>query len=137
MMPPRFLARIKVFLDWIDTIVGGNKPLVYGIKYIPLACTFLMVIHIALLLLGYYEPITAGLAVFLVLVLLILLSYRFGFCRLHKAMIWYMVAMTACICIQKYDGFGTVLSVVRLIMFGVGCFLIGLACLKGLDDECY
>lgn len=126
----RLLARTK-------EVLNGNRLVVLGIKYIPLICTILLTLHLAMLLMGVYEPFTASLSVFLMLVLLICLSFRFGFCKLHKAMIVYMAAMTICVCIQKCDGFGRLLTLIRMIMFGIGCVLVALSFLKGKSNgEC-
>lgn len=127
MKPGELFARIKGCMN-------GNRLVVLGIKYIPVICTILLTLHVAMLLMGVYEPFTAGVSVFLILVLLVLLSFRFGFCKLHKAMIIYMVAMTVCVCIQKCDGFGRLLTLFRMIMFGIGCVLVALSFLKGCGN---
>ena len=70
------------------------------------------------------------------LVLLILLSIRFNFCRLHKAMIVYMALMVLCICIQNANGFGRLLNVFRILMLVIGSGLIALSVFKKCDDGC-
>lgn len=122
-------ARIRNSLE-------GNKLIVLGIKYIPLICTALATLHVSLLLLDIYEPYSIGLAVLLMLVLLILLSIRFNFCRLHKAMIVYMALMVLCICIQNVNGFGRLLNVFRILMLVIGSGLIALSAFKKCDDGC-
>lgn len=129
MKPSIQLANIKCLFK-------GNKLLVYGIKYIPIICTILLTLREALRLLGVYEPITASLAIILNVVLLILLSIRFSFCKLHKAMIIYMALMTLCICIQKYDVFGEAVRFVQLGLFAIGVGLVSLAIFKKCNDDC-
>lgn len=120
----------------VTRVTSSNRLIVLGIKYIPLLCTVLLVLREGLQLLGYYEPITAALAVILNVVLLILLSVRFSFCNLHKAMIIYMALMTLCICVQKYDVFGKALDIVRLSLFAIGVGLISLAIFKKCNNDC-
>lgn len=125
-------ARMANVLAAIKTKLGVNKLIVYGIKYIPAICTFLLSLHVFLLLMDVYEPITVGLSA----VLLILLSFRFGFCKLHKAMIAYIGIMTLCICIQKFDGFGLLLRGARIIMLVIGSVLLALSAIKFKNDGC-
>lgn len=110
--------------------ICSNKSVVIGIKYIPVIATILITLHIALLLLGIYEPITMSIAVILLLILLVLLSIRFNFCILHKILVIYMALMALCICIEKFHGFGAALLPARLIMFGAGCVLCVLLIIK-------
>ena len=116
--------------------ISGNTFVVIGIKYIPLICTVLMTLHVGLLLAGIYEPITVALSAILILTLFILLSLRFNFCLLHKMMIMFLILSAACICLQKYDVFGGILGFVRVLLFGFGCAILGLAFIKWKDDEC-
>lgn len=129
-------ARMANVLAAIKTKLGENKLIVYGIKYIPAICTFLLSLHVFLLLMDVYEPITVGLSAVLLIVLLILLSFRFGFCKLHKAMIAYIGIMTLCICIQKFDGFGLLLRGARIIMLVIGSVLLALSAIKFKNDGC-
>lgn len=130
------MKRITDTLAWLKGRIYGNKLLVKGIKYIPIICTFLLSLHVFLLLMDVYEPISVGISAVLMVVLLVLLSIRFGFCKLHKAMIIYMGVMTLCICIQKYDGFGLLLRAVRIVMLVIGVVLLVLSALKCNNDEC-
>lgn len=123
------LARIRFALN-------GNRLLVKAMKYIPVICTGLVTIHIALLLLGFYEPVTISLCVILCVALLILLSVRFRFCKLHLAMVVYMALMTMCVCIQKLNGFGSIITAARLVMLILGMVLFVLAIIKGKSDGC-
>lgn len=126
---------LKLFAD-LKGILKSNHLIVLGIKYIPLVSTLLLTLHVAFLLMGLYEPITVGLSAVLLVVLMVLLSIRFSFCWLHRAMIIYMAVMTLCICVQKYDGFGTLVTAVRLVLFAIGVGLAALAIFKKCDDEC-
>ena len=130
------MKRITDTIAWLKSLTQGNKLIVKGIKYIPIICTFLLSLHIFLLLMDVYEPITVGISAVLMVVLLILLSFRFGFCKLHKAMIIYMGVMTLCICIQEYEGFGLLVRAVRIIMLVIGVVLLVLSALKCKNDEC-
>ena len=130
------MKRITDTLAWLKGRIYGNKLLVKGIKYIPIICTFLLSLHVFLLLMDVYEPISVGISAVLMVVLLILLSIRFGFCKLHKAMIIYMGVMTLCICIQEYEGFGLLLRAVRIVMLVIGVVLLVLSTLKCKNDEC-
>lgn len=136
MKAPKLPARITDVLASLKCLTQGNKLIVKGIKYIPMICTFLLSLHVFLLLMDVYEPVTVGISAVLMVVLLILLSIRFGFCRLHKAMIIYMGVMTLCICIQKYDGFGLLLRAVRIVMLVIGVVLLVLSALKCKNNEC-
>lgn len=130
------MKHLTDILAWLKGFTQGNNLIVKGIKYIPVICTFLLSLHVFLLLMDVYEPVTVGISVVLMVVLLILLSIRFGFCKLHKAMIVYMGVMTLCICIQKYDGFGILLRAVRIVMLVIGVVLLVLSALKCKNDEC-
>lgn len=130
------MKHLTDILAWLKGFTQGNNLIVKGIKYIPVICTFLLSLHVFLLLMDVYEPVTVGISVVLMVVLLILLSIRFGFCKLHKAMIIYMGVMTLCICIQKYDGFGIMLRAVRIVMLVIGVVLLVLSALKCKNDEC-
>lgn len=130
------MKHLTDILAWLKGFTQGNNLIVKGIKYIPVICTFLLSLHVFLLLMDVYEPVTVGISVVLMVVLLILLSIRFGFCKLHKAMIVYMGVMTLCICIQKYDGFGILLRAIRIVMLVIGVVLLVLSALKCKNDEC-
>ena len=130
------MKHLTDILAWLKGFTHGNNLIVKGIKYIPVICMFLLSLHVFLLLMDVYEPVTVGISVVLMVVLLILLSIRFGFCKLHKAMIVYMGVMTLCICIQKYDGFGILLRAVRIVMLVIGVVLLVLSALKCKNDEC-
>lgn len=130
------MKHLTDILAWLKGFTQGNNLIVKGIKYIPMICTFLLSLHVFLLLMDVYEPITVGISAVLMVILLILLSIRFGFCKLHKAMIVYMGVTTLCICIQKYDGFGILLRAVRIVMLVIGVVLLVLSALKCKNDEC-
>ena len=130
------MKHLTDILAWLKDFTQGNNLIVKGIKYIPVICTFLLSLHVFLLLMDVYEAVTVGISVVLMVILLILLSIRFGFCKLHKAMIVYMGVMTLCICIQKYDGFGIMLRAVRIVMLVIGVVLLVLSALKCKNDEC-
>lgn len=130
------MKHLTDILAWLKGFTRGNNLIVKGIKYIPMICTFLLSLHVFLLLMDVYEPITVGISAVLMVILLILLSIRFGFCKLHKAMIAYVGVMTLCICIQKYDGFGILLRAVRIVMLVIGVVLLVLSALKCKNDEC-
>ena len=130
------MKHLTDILAWLKGFTRGNNLIVKGIKYIPMICTFLLSLHVFLLLMDVYEPVTVGISAVLMVILLILLSIRFGFCKLHKAMIAYMGVMTLCICIQKYDGFGILLRAVRIVMLVIGVVLLVLSALKCKNDEC-
>ena len=125
------LAKIKDFFAKAKPYLQMNKAIVLGIRYIPIVCVFLLTLHVMLLLFGVHEPISVGISV-----ALILLSFRFHFCKLHRAMIIYMAIMTLCICIQRANLFGAALTVARVIMLIIGVALIIIAAFKLKDDEC-
>ena len=125
------LAKIKDFFAKAKPCLQMNKAIVLGIRYIPVACVFLLTLHVMLLLFGVYEPISVGISV-----ALILLSFRFHFCKLHRAMIIYMAIMALCICIQRVNLFGVALTAARVIMLIIGVALIIIAAFKLKDDEC-
>lgn len=84
----------------VKNIFVKSKAIVFGMKYIPIIATILATIHIGLLLMGHYEPVTISVATVLLLILMILISIRFHFCKLHKAMVVFMALMVACIGFQ-------------------------------------
>lgn len=115
----------------------GNRPVVYGIKYLPVICTGLASLHIGLGLMGIRESILLGLAVALLAILVILLSIRFKFCMLHKMMLVFLCLMIACVGIDSKGNIGPVLSWMRLIVFALGVCLVVLSVLKHKgEDEC-
>lgn len=129
--------RLKKIVATIKNYFAGNRLIVCGIKYIPVICTVLLTLHIALLLHGYYEVITVGVSAFLIVLLLILLSIRFKFCALHKAMIVYMVLNTICICVKRMEGFDAdFLFCLRIAMFAFGVALVVLGIKKLYDNDC-
>lgn len=131
------MDKLKGLLDKVSSLLSGNKIVVLGIKYIPIICTILLTLHIGALLVGLHEPVTVAFAAVLMVVLLVLLSIRFSFCRLHKALIIFMATVTLCICIQKYQAFGAVITAARLMMFAIGIGLVVLAICKIVKkDDC-
>lgn len=125
----------KAFAD-ILLILRSNRPIVLGLKYIPVMSVVLLTIHTGLLLVGCHEILTVGLSAALLVLFMILLSIKFNFCLLHKAMIVYMALMTLCICLQRLDLFGESLTLFRVVMFAFGVVLAVLALTKGKDDGC-
>ena len=124
------LAKIKDFFAKAKPYLQMNKAIVLGIRYIPIVCVFLLTLHVMLLLFGVHEPISVGISV-----ALILLSFRFHFCKLHRAMIIYMAIMTLCICIQRANLFGAALTVARVIRLIIGAALIIISAFKLKDAE--
>lgn len=110
----------------ISAILKSNRFVVLGLKYIPVCITLLLTLHVALLLVGVFDPITVVLSAILLAILVLLLSIRFGFCALHKATVVYMLLMTVCIGLQKYDLFGRTLMFFRIAMLIFGAVLIAL-----------
>ena len=129
MRPKDIIAKLK-------TALGGNKIIIYGIKYIPIACTILLTIHMALLLLGLNESITVGAAAILILCLLVLLSFKFNFCLLHKIMIAYIALSTTFICIWRMGGEFLMNTILRIIALIVGVALITMSVKKIKGDDC-
>lgn len=129
----KILANLKTFLL---KILKGNKPSVLCMKYIPVLGTALAALHVAMLLCGFSEPVTMSITVLLLLVLLVVLSFRFGFCKLHKAMILYMCVMVMCVLFQKFNLFGWLLTAFRVIMLTLGIGLVIWACVKDKCDDC-
>lgn len=107
----------------VKNIFVKSKAIVFGMKYIPIIATILATIHIGLLLMGHYEPVTISVATVLLLILMILISIRFHFCKLHKAMVVFMALMVACIGFQTKGRFGPVLTFARLLVFAFGACL--------------
>lgn len=127
-------AKIK-FAQGIKSI-SSTHSIIHGIKYIPVLCCILLTAHTAFLLAGIYEIFTVGLSAFLLLVLLILLSIKFDFCALHKAMIIYAALSDVCICLKLLGVWGDALFACRVIMFCLGLLLVVLALVKMKNDEC-
>lgn len=125
---------VRDIINRFRELTKSNSPIVYGIKFIPFICTALMVVHTGLLVLDKYEPVTITIAAILMVVFLVLLSIRFNFCRLHKAMILYIGVMILCVCVQSLDGFGVVLTIARMLMFGFGMGLMMSAFLNKTDN---
>lgn len=57
----------------------------------------------------------------------------FGFCIVHKLMIWHIVAVYCCSIFQAKIGFNVALPYVRCIMFISGIYLI----IKLIKNNCY
>lgn len=57
----------------------------------------------------------------------------FGFCIVHKLMIWHIVAVYCCCIFQAKIGFGVALPYARWIMFISGVYLI----IKLIKNNCY
>lgn len=110
----------------IFATLTSNRLVVLGIKYIPVCATILLTLHVGLLLLGVFDPVTIVLSALLLSVLMLLLSIRFGFCALHKATVVYMILMTLCIGLQKLNVFGCTLIFFRIAMLIFGAVLIAL-----------
>ena len=120
--------------EWF-TIKIGNKPVVYGIKFLPAICTALASLHIGLGLMGVDEVISLGIASALLVVLVVLLSIRFKFCALHKAMIVFLCLMVMCVSLHSKGNVGTVLSFVRLLTFILGVCLVAISIMKHKDID--
>lgn len=128
--------KLKAICVKVKSAFTSGRAVSCGIKYIPVAGTTLLALHTALLILGVHEMLTVCLSVVLLVTFLVLLSVRFQFCALHRALILYMSLLTGCICIQKLCGFGESLMGTRWLMFIVGVLLIALAIYKRNEDEC-
>lgn len=128
--------KLKALCAKVKSAFVSGHAISSGIKYIPVIGVILLTIHTALLILDIHEVVTVCLAEVLLILFLILLSTKFQFCALHKALILYMSLMTGCICIQKLCGFGESLMGTRWLMFIVGVLLIALAIYKRNEDEC-
>lgn len=120
--------------EWF-TIKIGNKPVVYGIKFLPAICTALASLHIGLGLMGVDEVISLGIASALLVVLVVLLSIRFKFCALHEAMIVFLCLMVMCVSLHSKGNVGTVLSFVRLLTFILGVCLVAISIMKHKDID--
>ena len=66
------LAKIKDFFAKAKPYLQMNKAIVLGIRYIPIVCVFLLTLHVMLLLFGVYEPISVGIYVAMILMVMIM-----------------------------------------------------------------
>lgn len=103
-----------------------HKLLIFALRYIPPVGTLLMWGHIALLLAGVNVgagELIGGTPLFMT-VLMLLCSYAFRFCTLHRAFIYYNAAVYLCIQFQRWSDFGLLLTPMRWTMFFVGALLL-------------
>lgn len=131
------MKRWKEMLESFRNALTMNWLIAKGIKYIPLVCAALLCAHVAVLLCGETETVSVCIATALMLVLIVLLSIKFKFCLLHKLLIIFVVAMIACVGVQKSEGFGLSLTIARVVTLVCGIALISKATVKGIDDGDY
>lgn len=101
-------------------------------KYLPPASVFLLTTHIALLIHGYPMPYTQYFvdSSFFGGSLLITSSILFDMCPLHKCCIWYTIAVTLLIDLQRAIGFGILLTPLRYVALAIGIILCILLIVK-------
>lgn len=94
-------------------------------KVLPPVFTLLLTIHVAFLIHGITIPYTQYLvdSSFLGGGLLIASSMMFNMCYLHKHCIWYTIAVTLLMDLQKMFGLGVLLWPLRYIALAVGILL--------------
>lgn len=103
-----------------------HKLLIFVLRHIPPVGALLMWGHISLLLAGVNVgtgELIGGTPVFMT-VLMLLCSYVFKFCALHRAFIYYNAAVYLCIHFQRWSGFGEWLTPMRWVMFFAGALLL-------------
>ena len=100
------------------------------IRYTPVLSFFDMWIHVGLLLLGY--NVVAADLIFSLPLLYGLAFYcgcvAYGYCKLHRALTLYTIAVSFCINYQQSLGFGMLLMPLRWLMFIIGCGLFVWLC---------
>lgn len=102
------------------------------VKFIPVICDAVIVIHIVRLFHGVNSPLTelfAGSSL-TALMLYFVSSQIFSFCWLHKLQIGYMAAGSFCIDFERIVGFKTWLVPMRWAMLGLGVIVILLTIVK-------
>jgi len=102
-----------------------HKVCLWTFKYLPIISCLGMLVHCALLSVGVHILFIGtifGTSVQGALTMTAA-SYAFKFCRLHRLMIWYNVAVTACINYQAAFGFGDLLDMHHYAMTIIGVLL--------------
>ncbi len=90
------------------------------LKYVPVLSAFLMLLHVATLLLGVTLFISEIIVLTIVTIMVIFWSYCFKFCLVHRLTSIYTIIVLWCCYYHRFFGFGEYLEPIRLIMLYIG-----------------
>lgn len=114
-----------------DKILG-----IRAVKLVPVAAAIMMVSHIAFLLYGVNECLTEILMVSSGFFIAYIMSRALGFCRIHRALIYYPFIVMCCIWWEREGlGFGASLTTMRMLAFAAGIFLLSVLFIKVIWDN--
>lgn len=102
---------------------NGEKLCIILLKYIPVICAFIMMIHVLGLIWGSALFISELIVLTLVSFMIMFWSYVFKFCLIHRFASLYTITVLWCCYIQRYIGFGILLEPLRLVFFYLGVIL--------------
>lgn len=114
-----------------------HKIAFFAIKYYPPLATVMMVIHVMLLLMGFNYRFTEHATILAVLPTMVLycVEVAFDFCWIHRLCLLYVIGVSACMQIQKYIGFGSLLFPARVIVLIIGIVIIMLFLKRSHDCQ--
>lgn len=111
-----------------------NKTCILTLKYIPIICAFLMLLHVIVLSCGCTYCFAELSVLTLVSIMILLWSIIFKFCILHKLASAYTITVLWCCYIQRFIGFGKYLDITRLLFIDLGIILFMLLSIKYVED---
>lgn len=96
------------------------------LKYVPIVCAFLMLLHVITLILGITLCIAELTVLTLVTIMVVVWSIIFKFCLTHRLASIYTIAVLWCCYIQRFIGFGNYLEFLRIsfLYFGILLFIL-------------
>lgn len=103
------------------------------LKYVPIICAFLMLLHIVTLIIGVTLCIAELMVITIVTIMVLTWSYLFKFCLTHRLASLYTIIVLWCCYYQRFIGFGEYLEFLRIafLYFGILLFiLITFKCVK-------
>lgn len=101
-----------------------RKCVVSCLRYLPVVAAGMAVVHIAHLMAGIYTPVFEIAEVVLGFTIITVFSRCLGFCWKHQLLIYYAGAVTACVYLQRYIGFGEARQELQVLLLAVGIVIL-------------
>ena len=100
------------------------KLCILSLKYVPIICMLLMLLHIIFSLLGFNLCISEMLILTLCSIMVLVWTHCFKFCLIHKLYTIYVLVGLWLMTIHKFIGLGELLEFFRISMLYLGFILL-------------
>ena len=104
------------------------------LKYVPIICAFLMLLHVVTLIIGVTLYIAELMVLTIVTIMILTWSYLFKFCLTHRLASLYTIAVLWCSYHQRFIGFGIYLEFLRIVFLYFGILLFILIAFKYVES---